>query len=136
MLVKVAVVGTGYIANRVHLPILHKMKEVRVIALCNANEDRARRIARYCQIPRFYTDFEKMLAHEDVDIVDICTPSVTHASLTLQALRAGFNYLVEKPLALRIDEADEVIDAANSLGLAAQTAVGLAIAPKLLKRLR
>jgi len=116
--VKIAFVDTGYIANGVDLPIFRKMKEAQVVAFCDSNEDGARRTAHYFQIPRFYTDFEKMLVQENVDIVDICTPSATRASLTLQALRAGFNCLVEKPLALQVDEVDEVIKVANSVGLA------------------
>jgi predicted dehydrogenase len=136
MLVKVAIVGTGYIANRVHLPIFRKMKEARVVAVCDADEDRARRTAHHCQISKFYTDFEKMLAQESVDIVDICTPSPTHASLTLQALRAGFNCLVEKPLALRVDEADEVIEVANSLGLKVHVIHNYSFTPGMLKAKR
>ncbi|MCL0052920.1 Gfo/Idh/MocA family oxidoreductase [Dehalococcoidales bacterium] len=134
MLVKIALVGTGYIANRVHLPILRKLKEARVVALCDSNEDRARQTAHYFQVPKFYTDFEKMLAQENVDIVDICTPSVTHASLILQALRAGFNCLVEKPLALQVDEANEIIETANSLGLEVHVIHNIPLPPVYKKR--
>lgn len=61
---------------------------------------------------RFVTDLDEVLADPEVDIVSVCTPTPSHSGLATRALRAGRNVLLEKPIALTIDEAEEVTAAA------------------------
>ncbi|MFI2365168.1 Gfo/Idh/MocA family protein [Promicromonospora sp. NPDC019610] len=59
----------------------------------------------------------EVIAHPDVDVVAVCTPSGTHAALALAALEAGRHVVVEKPLALEVGDALRVADAARERGL-------------------
>jgi predicted dehydrogenase len=109
---KVAIVGCGAIAEIRHLPSFMRLrKNIVVQAACDRNEDLARKLARTYGIPRVYSDTSEMLAKEALDIVDICTPPQVHASLAIEALEHGCHVLLEKPMALKTSECDEMIAA-------------------------
>lgn len=63
-------------------------------------------------VARFVTDLEEVLADDAVKILSVCTPTPTHASIAIRALAAGKNVLLEKPIALRLDEARLIEQAA------------------------
>jgi len=65
---------------------------------------------------RVHERFEDLLADETVDLVDLCVPNPEHSRLAIQALEAGKDVLVEKPIALRVDDADAMIAAARRFG--------------------
>jgi len=62
---------------------------------------------------RKYQDIQKLLQDDDIDAVDVCLPTDLHAEVTLQALRAGKHVLVEKPLALHGEAADQLVQEAS-----------------------
>jgi len=64
-----------------------------------------------------YTDTAEMVADADVDAVSVCTPSGTHADLTVEAARAGAHVLCEKPLDVYADRMDRMIDACDEAGV-------------------
>ena len=76
---KAAVVGAGLIAGKKHLPafVRHKNK-VELAALCDLNQDGARKLAAQFGVPRVYSDIGEMIETEKPDLVDICTPPQTH----------------------------------------------------------
>jgi len=110
---KVAVIGCGLIGQWHHIPSLLKISNVKLVAICDENEDLARRVARTFGIGSYYTDFSKMLGAEQVNIMDICTPPQTHKDLTMRAIEAGCHVLVEKPIALNLRDIDEIEKAAR-----------------------
>ncbi|WP_022885588.1 Gfo/Idh/MocA family protein [Glaciibacter superstes] len=61
---------------------------------------------------RFVTELDDVLADDEVDILSVCTPTPTHASIAIRALEAGKNVLLEKPIALGVDEAHAIAEAA------------------------
>jgi len=63
-----------------------------------------------------YQDVTAMLEKEQPDVVDICTPPQTHASLAVQALQAGSHVLIEKPMAVSVEECDRIIRVAEETG--------------------
>lgn len=66
---------------------------------------------------RFVTDLDRMLEDETVDIISVCTPTPTHATIAIRALAAGKNVLLEKPIALTVEDARAIAEAAtNSTG--------------------
>ena len=65
---------------------------------------------------RFYPDWRKMLQDEAVQMVSICTPPDTHTELAVAALQAGKHVLVEKPLALSVQDAQKIISARDRSG--------------------
>lgn len=115
--VKVAVIGTGLIATHKHLPALKKLEgKAKVVAVCDVNIEAARKIAQQFQIPNAYSSLDALLAAERPDMVDICTPPRTHATLAIQSLRGGAHVMIEKPMAISADECDQIIDVAHETG--------------------
>jgi len=112
-LVKVGVIGCGFITQTGHLPSWLKCKNAKVIAVCDRNEELARKVAQDFKVRNHYVDSAQMLEREQLDIVDICTPTPIHALLAIQAMKAGCHVLIEKPMALNVKEADEMIRVAQ-----------------------
>ena len=114
---KVGVVGCGAIATIRHIPAFLRLKDRATIrAVCDKNEQLATETASRNSIPGVYTDLEPLLAAEKPDIIDICTPPQVHAPLAIQALEAGCNVILEKPMALKTADCDAMIAAAEKSG--------------------
>jgi len=87
-----------------------------VSALCEVNIDLAKEKAALLGIPNAFT-FEEMLKQPDIDVVHICTPNFLHFSQSKAALLAGKHVVCEKPLATKIEEAEELVALAKEKGL-------------------
>ena len=93
-------------------------EEVRLIAVADASIERARALAdRYGSID-VHEDYLELLARDDVDAVSICLPDFLHRDAALAAAEAGKHVLCEKPLALDLAEAVEMVEAFETRGLA------------------
>jgi predicted dehydrogenase len=114
---KVALVGTGTIAEKNHLPILFSLPDVEVTAICDNNEKRLTRISEKFKIKNKYKDISDMLKSTDLDIVDITTPGYTHYEIAKKVLQSDVNVLVEKPATLRTKEAQELEQESNKRNL-------------------
>lgn len=114
---KVGIVGCGAVADKRHIPGFARLKKNAVIqAVCDKNEDLAKQVARRYNIPKIYTDHAQMLAEDELDIVDICTPPQIHAPITVEALEHGCHVLLEKPMALTTSDCDRMLEAARKSG--------------------
>ena len=114
---KVAIIGTGMIANAGHIPAWKNLKEdVEIVAVADMLEDRAQLVARTEGIPQAYGDWKKMLAEVKPDIVSVCTPNTYHKEQTIAALKAGAHVLCEKPIATCHADAVEMFDTAEAAG--------------------
>lgn len=110
--VKVVIVGAGNVANELHLPAWRKMRGVEVVAVCDVNKESAERTARKWSIPKIYTDFDELLEDlekEEIAVVDICTPPATHMPLSTRAMNAGFHVVLEKPMAMSLEESEQIL---------------------------
>jgi predicted dehydrogenase len=110
-------VGSGKIAAISHMPVWRAMKDVEIVSTCDTNESSAAAMARRFNIPRSYQDLSHMLGKENLDFIDICTPPSTHALLSVQAMEAGWNVLVEKPMAVSLSEANDMLAASKRHGV-------------------
>ncbi|MFC1967949.1 Gfo/Idh/MocA family protein [Chloroflexota bacterium] len=110
---RAAIVGCGRIGQGYHIPSLLKIKDAKLVAICDNNEDLVKETARTFNISNYYTDFSEMLRTEDLDMVDICTPPQTHLYLCIQAVEAGCHIMVEKPMVLSLQDTDEIARAAK-----------------------
>ncbi|MBI3005702.1 MAG: Gfo/Idh/MocA family oxidoreductase [Ignavibacteriales bacterium] len=111
---RIGIVGMGNIAQTIHLPILTKLQDTEVVAVCDLDDNKARFVAEKFQIPRYYSDVEKMLRSEDgIAGVDICTPTVVHPEVAIAAIESKKDVLVEKPLARSQSEAIAIVTAAK-----------------------
>lgn len=109
--VKIGMVGLGWVAQVVHLPILTKLPEVELVAVCDRDKSRAKLVAEKYGIQRVYTDLAKMLENEDFAALIVCTSTDAHKDAVLAALNAGKDVLVEKPIAREYAEAVEIAEA-------------------------
>jgi predicted dehydrogenase len=107
--IRVGLLGTGAIAQIVHLPMLTQMPRVELLAVCDADDAKATAIARRFSIPRVHHSDEAAFADAELDAMIICSPSHLHESQAIAALRAGKHVLVEKPLALTPEGAERVL---------------------------
>ena len=76
--IRIAVVGTGAIAQMAHLPVLKKMRGVNVVALCDIDRAKARALADRFEIPDVYVDLEDLFDAGELDAIVISTPSHLH----------------------------------------------------------
>lgn len=86
----------------------------RLRALAGRNGEAARAVAQKFGWEHVETDWRALIARDDVDIVDVCTPGDTHAEIAVAALEAGKHVLCEKPLANSVAEAETMADAAKA----------------------
>lgn len=111
---KVGIVGCGAIATIRHIPAFQKLGgKVELRAVCDKNTDLATKVAGQNNIPGVYEDIAQMLSSEKLDIIDICTPPQIHAPLAIQAIEGGCHVLLEKPMALKASDCDDMIAAAR-----------------------
>ncbi|MBD8489386.1 Gfo/Idh/MocA family oxidoreductase [Echinicola sp. CAU 1574] len=113
--IKAAIVGTGFIGPA-HLEALRRIPNIEVIALCEVNQELAEEKAKLLGIPNAYT-FDEMLKQPEIDVVHICTPNFLHYSQSKAVLEAGKHVVCEKPLATKIEEAEELVALAKEKGL-------------------
>lgn len=114
---RVGIVGCGGVAQGMHIPgFMRLKKDVIMQAVCDKNENLAKEIAAKYHIPKAYTELSDMLSAENLDITDICTPPQIHAPLAVEALQHGCHVLMEKPMALKTSDCDEMINASNKSG--------------------
>lgn len=113
--VRIAVVGTGAIAQLTHIPVLSKLRGASLVALCDNDAAKARALADRFGVPDVFTDFEELLDSDELDAVIITTPNHLHEPHVLSALRAKLHVLCERPLSLTARGAERCIAAANKV---------------------
>jgi len=115
---RAGIVGTGGISG-VHVSG-YRAAGAALVAVCDLDLDTVQRRADAWSVPQVYVDAERMFDEAGLDVVSICTPVATHHPLVLAAVRAGLHVLCEKPIALDLREAQEMIDAADQAGVVLQ----------------
>jgi predicted dehydrogenase len=111
-----AVIGCGKISNK-HIHALTTLPGARLVTLYDIDHQRATAQAEKASGILVAREFDEALSARGVDAVAICTPSGAHASLAIEAARAKKHVIVEKPLALTLEEADAMIDACDAAGV-------------------
>ncbi len=110
---KVGFVGIGGIAQGCHVPGWQKLEDVEMVAAADVNKKVLAAGGELAGIPtnRLYTDYRKMLAEVDMDIVDVCTPNCVHKDPTIAAFKKGRHVIVEKPITTSVANAKQMIAA-------------------------
>jgi UDP-N-acetylglucosamine 3-dehydrogenase len=111
MKIKVGVVGCGS-WGRNHARVYKELPGAELVGVADLNPAAAREIGERYRVP-YYTDPDKIVSDPEVQLVSICTPTVTHAELGLRSIEYGKHVLVEKPMANSVAEAEELIRAAE-----------------------
>ncbi|MBD3235388.1 MAG: gfo/Idh/MocA family oxidoreductase [Candidatus Eisenbacteria bacterium] len=111
-----ALIGCGKISNK-HLHVLDQLAGARAAVLYDRDPQRAHAQQKKAPEARVARDLDAVLGDPQVGAVTICTPSGAHAELAMAAARAGKHVIVEKPLALTLEDADRMIDACDAAGV-------------------
>ena len=115
--VRVAVLGAGAWANRAHLPGWVRDPRTELVAICDTDLKLAEEAGQKFGAGIVSDNFREIVAREDIDVVDVCTPSATHFELSMAALDAGKHVLCEKPVAFDFRETLRASEIAKSKGL-------------------
>ena len=111
MSVRFGLIGCGRVAPR-HAQSLQQLNDTNLIAVADVKPQRAHHFAEEYKADG-YTNHHDLLERPDIDAVSICVPSGLHAQVAVDALQAGKHVLVEKPIALTLDDADRMIQVAR-----------------------
>jgi len=114
--VKVGVIGIGFI-GAAHVEALRRLPGIEVVAIAHSSEEKAKRKGEDLGIERTFGDHRKLLELKELDAVHICTPNHLHYPQTRDALAAGKHVVCEKPLAVSIEEAEDLVKRADASGL-------------------
>lgn len=114
---KYAIIGCGRISSNHIAAALEN--DLEIVALCDIVETSAQEKAQQFQLNnvKIYTDYKKMLREMDIQLIAICTESGKHGQIALDCLDANINLIIEKPIALSLDEADTIIQKSKEKGL-------------------
>lgn len=123
-LIRIGLIGTG-LMGRIHTNGYKRLTDFFpeyeyapvLQACCSRNPERAQAFADQWGYKSIETDWRKIIARDDIDAVDICTPNDKHAEIAIAAAAAGKMILCEKPLARTVDEAEEMLKAVEAAGV-------------------
>jgi predicted dehydrogenase len=110
--VGIGIIGAGF-ARTTQIPGFKNCEGARGVVIASAHREHAVEVAREFDIPHVADDWRGVIERDDVDLVSIVTPVVTHREITLAALNAGKHVLCEKPMAMNAEEAREMMELAR-----------------------
>lgn len=115
---KYALIGCGRISpNHIAAAVANKLE---IVAMCDINPDNIVDKKLKFDLPdtvKEYLDYREMLRKEKIDLIAIATESGKHAQIALECIEAGCNLIIEKPIALSLEDADEIIRKADEKGV-------------------
>lgn len=121
---RIGLIGTGFM-GRTHSNGFNRIKnffpnlayEPVMQAVCSRNEANVKAFAAQWGYASYETDWRKLIARDDIDAVDICTPNDTHAEIAIAAAKAGKMILCEKPLSRTLAEGEEMVKVIEETGV-------------------
>jgi len=111
---KAGIIGCGNI-HALHAYSVRALEDAELVAVCDKEAERAEKTAETFGC-RAYTDWKEMIGAEEMDVIHICLPHYLHAPIAIEALRAGKHVLTEKPMAIRLEDAEAMNRAAEETG--------------------
>ena len=116
--VRIGIIGCGGIATGKHLPALHKLSNIEMVAFCDLIRSRAESAAKNYGTPdaKVYENYKELLEDKTIDVVHVLTPNRSHSFISVDAMEAGKHVMCEKPMAINAEEAKKMVDAAKRTG--------------------
>ena len=108
---KYALIGCGRISP--HHIMAARNNRLEIVAICDIDPEKLEKTAAQLDHVHQYTDYKTMLKNERPDLVAIATESGKHASIAIDCIMAGCHVIIEKPIALSIEDADRIIQLAK-----------------------
>ena len=114
--IRIGLIGTsGYAKLMLHTLVNHADAEF--AAICGRTRSRATELAAEYQIEQLFTDYHDMIKHGRLDGIMVAAPDDLHFEMTMAALDAGLHVLCEKPMATNIEQAQQMLEAAEQAGV-------------------
>jgi predicted dehydrogenase len=114
--IRTAIFGTGFM-GRVHLEAVRRVEFVEASGIAGRNAQAAQRLGAGFSVPKITTDYREVLRDPAIDAVHICTPNAQHFPMAKDALEAGKHVICEKPLAISVEEGEELVALAARQGV-------------------
>ncbi len=111
-MVNFGVIGCGKIGTR-HINFLKQIEGTRILAVSDLIEKRAKDAALSSN-SSYFIDYKDLLKMENIDVVNICTPTGLHAEMVIDALNSKKHVICEKPMCLKTEDADRIIEASKN----------------------
>lgn len=111
----IGIIGCGKITQVRHLPEYQARADVRIAGLYDLNSDRANELAAQYGA-KAYESYEAMLADPGIDAISVCSANIAHADNAIAALRAGKHVLCEKPMAISLNQCEQMVAEAEKAG--------------------
>ncbi len=102
------IIGAGAIAP-FHAEAINDLPEATLVGVCDSIEERARSLAEKFNAKMWCTDYRELLERKDIDVINLCLPPSLNAKITQEAAKVHKNVIVEKPMALNVEQADSMI---------------------------
>lgn len=112
---KVGIIGCGRISRFHGMPVADQ-EHAFVAACCDIVAERAEEMANLFGCENTYLDYEEMIKQEKLDVVHICLPHYLHAPVAIRAMELGCHVLTEKPMAITLQEAEDMVATAKKTG--------------------
>ncbi len=125
----VGIVGSQFIST-IHAEALKSVTDAEIVAVASPTEGHAKDFAAKYNIPHHFTDVNKMLELDEVDMIVLGAPNIFHCEITVAAAKAGKHVVVEKPLCMNLSEADQMIEACANANVKLMYAEELCFTPK------
>ena len=116
---RTGIMGCGRIAKR-HATILAGLSDVSLVAFCDDNRDSAQSFQQEFKCGEVYTDYSRMFAEQDLNLVYVCLPPFAHKNEVELACRHGVHMLIEKPIALTMTLAETMAAQVQAAGIKCQ----------------
>jgi predicted dehydrogenase len=113
----IGIIGCGGIAHFAHIHNLARNPRVKIVAVADIDLAKARATAEQWNIGAYSADYREVVAHPEVEVVDVTTWPTAHAAPVIAAAEAGKHVLCEKPIATTIEDADAMVAAAERAGV-------------------
>ncbi len=113
----VAAIGLGRLGQVYAADLAHRVPNARLVAVADKRADIAEAFARRHGVPKWYAGHEEVIADQDVEAVVVITPTSTHREVVIEAARGRKAIFCEKPIALSLAEAEEMLEAVRSAGV-------------------
>lgn len=131
--INVGIVGCGFVGLGAHVPAFNDIDGARLVAVADADEGRREKVKRKYGVPTAYDDYAPLVQNPDIQLVVISTPTTLHFPVAMAAIEAGKHVLCEMPLAPSLDQADQMIEAAERQGVCLMPGLNFRFTPNYVK---
>ncbi len=115
--VRVGIIGTSGWTELMFIISFKSHPAAEIVAICGRNRERGQELAEKHNIPQVFTDYGTMINEAGIDAIVVAAPDDLHVPMTMAALEAGLHVLCEKPLVDNSEQARQMYDKANAMGV-------------------